>query len=55
MRPFMMVSRHFAAGAAKKTKENKLRRCDSYTHFFSFLAEIINILCGIQNKSSLKC
>ena len=31
--------------APKKTTQNKIRRCNSYTHFMSFfLAEVINIL-----------
>ena len=31
-------------GAPKKTKQNKIRRCNSYTHFISFLAEVIGML-----------
>ena len=34
-----------SCGAPKKTKQNKIRRCNSYTHFISFfLPEVINIL-----------
>ena len=33
-------------GKPKKSKQNKIRRCNSYTHFIYlfFLAEVINIL-----------
>ena len=33
-------------GKPKKSKQNKIRRCNSYTHFMYlfFLAEVINIL-----------
>ena len=31
-------------GAPKKTKQNKIRRCNSYTHSISFLAEVIGML-----------
>ena len=34
----------YTCGAPKKTKQNNIRRCSSYTRFISFLAEIINIL-----------
>ena len=29
-------------GSPKKTKQNKIRRCNSYNHFIPFLAEVIN-------------
>ena len=31
-------------GAPKKTKQNKVRRCNSDTHLISFLAEVVDIL-----------
>ena len=43
-------------GASKKTKQNEIIECilRSHTHFFSFLAEVINVLHRIQNINSLK-
>ena len=43
-------------GASKKTKQNEIIECilSSHTHFFSFLAEVINVLHRIQNINSLK-
>ena len=35
-------------GATKKNKENKIRRCNGYTHFISFFAGVI-LYCIIIN------
>ena len=34
----------YLCGAPKKTKQNKIKRWNSYTNFISFLAEVVNIL-----------
>ena len=31
-------------GAPKKTKQNKTGRCNRYTHFMSFSADVANVL-----------